>query len=145
MELECIVYVHIDENKNVVSIISSCEEMKDDGFIEVDRGKELRHQFAHAYYLTKGLTDSNGVYNYKLVNNKVETRTDEDKHRDIRHSQIYCQMLDLKTKLVETDYVVIKIAEGVSSKDEYSGLLAARDEWRKQLNRLEVEYDEYKG
>lgn len=47
------------------------------------------------------------------------------------------QIAELTAKLALTDYVVIKIAEGVATKEEYADVLAQRIEWRKQINALE--------
>ena len=45
---------------------------------------------------------------------------------------------DLKFKLFETDYVVIKIAEGEATAEEYSEILAQRKAWRAEINQLEA-------
>lgn len=44
---------------------------------------------------------------------------------------------DLKRKLTDTDYVVIKIAEGVATADEYADVIANRKAWREEINALE--------
>ena len=43
----------------------------------------------------------------------------------------------LKRQLLETDYVVIKIAEDAASPIEYADVLKQRKAWRKEINRLE--------
>lgn len=48
----------------------------------------------------------------------------------------------LKRKLSETDYVVIKIAEGSAAADEYSDVIAQRKAWRKEINDLEEKGDD---
>lgn len=48
------------------------------------------------------------------------------------------QIATLKQRLSDTDYCVIKIAEGVATKEEYADILAERAELRKQINELEV-------
>lgn len=45
----------------------------------------------------------------------------------------------LKNKLAATDYVVIKIAEGAATEEEYADVIAQRKEWRAQINELEAE------
>lgn len=45
---------------------------------------------------------------------------------------------ELKTKLAETDYVVIKIAEGEATRDDYEDVLNQRQAWRSEINELEV-------
>ena len=44
----------------------------------------------------------------------------------------------LKDLLSSTDYVVIKISEGISTKEEYKDVLENRKLWREELNALEV-------
>lgn len=43
----------------------------------------------------------------------------------------------LKRQLAETDYAVIKIAEGAATADEYADVLAKRRAWRARINELE--------
>lgn len=43
----------------------------------------------------------------------------------------------LKAKLRETDYAVIKIAEGAATAEEYSEVIAQREVWRARINELE--------
>ena len=44
---------------------------------------------------------------------------------------------ELKAKLSETDYVVIKIAEGEATTEEYTEVLANRKAWREEIRELE--------
>lgn len=44
---------------------------------------------------------------------------------------------ELKLNLYNTDYVVIKIAEGEATADEYSDVLSKRKAWRVEINQLE--------
>lgn len=46
---------------------------------------------------------------------------------------------ELKTKLAETDYVVIKIAEGEASKMDYVDVLVNRRAWREEIRLLQGE------
>lgn len=43
----------------------------------------------------------------------------------------------LKGSLSATDYVIIKIAEGVAKKEEYAEVLKNRTAWRDRINELE--------
>lgn len=43
---------------------------------------------------------------------------------------------ELKQKLADTDYAVIKIAEGSATVDEYADFITQRREWRKRINEL---------
>ena len=46
----------------------------------------------------------------------------------------------LKAKLSETDYAVIKIAEGAATAEEYADVIEQRRAWRKEINGLEAAY-----
>lgn len=46
------------------------------------------------------------------------------------------QIVSLKQKLSETDYVVIKIAEGEATAEEYSEILKMRKQWREEIRSL---------
>ena len=46
---------------------------------------------------------------------------------------------ELKQKLANTDYAVIKIAEGSATAEEYSDIIQQRKAWREEINRLECE------
>lgn len=43
---------------------------------------------------------------------------------------------ELKAKLSETDYIVIKIAEGEATQEEYAEVLTNRKAWRSEINEL---------
>ena len=47
------------------------------------------------------------------------------------------QIEDLKQKLSETDYIACKIAEGVATAEEYADVIAQRQAWREEINKLE--------
>ena len=43
----------------------------------------------------------------------------------------------LKQQLADTDYTVIKIAEGAAAPEEYADVIARRQAWRAEINGLE--------
>jgi hypothetical protein len=49
------------------------------------------------------------------------------------------RIAELKRMLAETDYIVLKIAEGSATKKEYSEKIAQRQAWRTEINDLETE------
>ena len=51
--------------------------------------------------------------------------------------KVEIQIAALKRNLAGTDYVVIKIAEGVATKDDYAEIIAQRQQWRSEINELE--------
>ena len=48
------------------------------------------------------------------------------------------RIAELKRMLQDTDYVTIKIAEGVATKEEYADILEQRSAWRAEINELEL-------
>lgn len=47
----------------------------------------------------------------------------------------------LKGQLADTDYAVIKIAEGAATAEEYADVIARRQVWRAEINELEGNTD----
>lgn len=52
---------------------------------------------------------------------------------------LFAEIQLLKQQLTDTDYVACKIAEGSATIEDYAELIAQRQEWRKEINRLESE------
>lgn len=48
------------------------------------------------------------------------------------------RIAELKQMLADSDYVVIKIASGVATADDYSEILNSRKAWRAEINELEL-------
>ena len=96
--------------KKILGIEVTDEEF-DKFFCEQANGKELK------------------VVNGKIVAEK-HTATDEELKQ--------LQIAELKQKLLSTDYLAIKYAEGELTADEYAETKAQRQEWRNQLNELGV-------
>lgn len=47
------------------------------------------------------------------------------------------RIAQLKEQLRDTDYTVIKIAEGAAEAEDYADVIARRQEWRREINELE--------
>ena len=47
------------------------------------------------------------------------------------------ELAECKQRLIDTDYVVVKIAEGAASREEYADLLAERKALRERIGALE--------
>ena len=47
------------------------------------------------------------------------------------------RIAELKQLLADTDYAVIKIAEGAATPEEYTDVIANRQAWREEINELE--------
>ena len=78
---------------------------------------------------------------YKWTGSEVMKRTEEELalDRQIKEAEYSKQnrILELHRLLEETDYIVIKIAEGVATKEEYEEQIRERQEWRREINELE--------
>lgn len=70
--------------------------------------------------------EDDGTY-YKVVENPEPT---EEEMKIAR-------IVELKHYLAETDYVVIKITEGVATSEDYADILTKRQSARREINELE--------
>ena len=61
-----------------------------------------------------------------------EIETAEERQARENHLRI----ADLKHTLAATDYVVLKIAEGAATAEEYAEVIALRRDCREEINRL---------
>ena len=94
-----------------------------DGFIEIDeeQGNKLKWNVPQMYVRGEVVDDTAEI---------EKRQTEENTIREI---------INLKSQLTETDYVVIKIAEGVATEKDYADVLKDRAEWRERINELEKE------
>lgn len=131
------VYVKTAENGVITAINSSAFLTDTSGWTEIDEGSGDKYHHAQNNYLPDGLIDENGIYNYKLIDGKLELRTTEDKAPELAHTAAAQEISELKAKLAATDYIAAKIAEGAATPEEYAEELAHRRYWRSEINRLE--------
>lgn len=68
-------------------------------------------------------------------------KNDEPTEEKIKAARI----AELKANLSATDYVVIKIAEGAATTEEYTDIIAQRQAWREEINQLEGEKEDGLG
>lgn len=57
---------------------------------------------------------------------------------EYKSKQVQERIAVLKELLAGTDYVVLKIAEGVATKEDYASVLDIRQQWRAEINELET-------
>ena len=74
----------------------------------------------------------------KFLDGKVIDDTDAKEEQD-RLENINTQIYMLQERLSSTDYVAVKIAEGVATKEEYADVLKNRAKWRAEINELQKE------
>lgn len=137
MENEYIVYVQTNSSGIITAINSSAFLADLSGWMQVDEGEGDKFHHAQGSYLEKGLMDENGCYNYKLVDGIVVERTTEEKQPEITSKTNAERIAELKSQLADTDYAIIKIAEGAATVEEYATLIAQRQAWRTEINQLD--------
>lgn len=135
-EYKHIVYVKTDNN-GVITAINSSAFVDGIGWTEIDRGEGDKYHHAQGHYLECGLTDVDGLYNYKLVDGKPMLRSDEKKTPERTRIAAQAEIFQLKKKLADTDYISVKIAEGAATREEYADKLVERVGWRTRINELE--------
>ena len=133
------VYIQVDSESRITVIEGGMYPPKDlTDWIQIDEGiTDPQYTHPQGNYLGKGLIDENGCYNYKLVNGAKAERTNEEKQAELTVIENASQIKELKQKLAETDYAIIKIAEGVATMEEYADVIAQRQVWREEINELE--------
>lgn len=88
-------------------------------------------------------------YNYSLVDVDCEDCIAEDFNADLTFNKTkyeqrkqntlnLSRIAELKVLLSSTDYKAIKYAEGVLTEQEYLPIKEQRENWRKEINELEV-------
>ena len=124
------VYAKVDENGIIIAINSSAFLTDTTNWTEIDEGEGDKYHHAQGNYLSVGLTDENGIFNYKLIDGKPMLRTAEEKTPELEH-------IAMAQEIAVTDYIAAKIAEGAATREEYAEELAERAAWRARINELE--------
>lgn len=76
---------------------------------------------------------TNGDWEYK------ECPKEQTAPEPTEFEKIQSKIEQLKIKLFNTDYVVVKIAEGRATAEDYLDVLNQREDWRQQIRGLEKE------
>lgn len=92
------------------------------------------------------LATEDGIFLYTYDGSAAHRRTDKDieaerKEREDAAAEAAknARIAELKRFLFDSDYAVIKIAEGAATKEEYAELIAQRERWREEIRELEGE------
>lgn len=82
----------------------------------------------------------------KWLNGEIVEMTEEEIAEMSTHNtfEILADIDILKQNLVDTDYVIIKIAEGVATKEDYADIIAQRQVWRARINELQTQLEQMK-
>ena len=126
---QCIVVIDVSEKAHWETRLPETGELVEfDGVYPEDKKTGDIVQNVQTYYLYTPYTEE-----------ELATMEKESQERAIQK-----EISTLKSNLQETDYVATKIAEGVSSKEDYTDILARRAEWRQEINDLESQLDSLK-
>jgi hypothetical protein len=108
-------YAFIRDNKIIGT--GQCQTL-DDNIIDVEISEEVYNDIAHY------------IWNGEAVVENSDYKEDFSE-----------RIAELKQLLANTDYVVIKIAEGSATKEEYANVIEQRKAWREEIRELENESD----
>lgn len=102
------------------------QEKLDEDYIEIDesQGELVNIDIPQKYIDNKVIIDENEV----IIQQERE--------------KINQQLAELYLNLSSTDYIIIKIMEGVASQNEYAEMLENRKQWRIQINNLQSQLEE---
>lgn len=135
------VYIKTDKNGCITEINSSAFLQHTEGWTEIDRGIGDKFHHAQNNYFPFPLADAYGVYRYKLENSGVIVRNslemDVERERIKQKQANESRITGLKKRLSDTDYAIIKIAEGSATTEDYADIISSRKAWRDEINGLE--------
>lgn len=88
----------------------------------------------------------------KPIDNVKKFAWDDDDYEEILEyvelpEELYLtrQIHSFKRQLMDTDYCILKVIEGVSSLSDYAEIIAQRKGWRSKINELEARLAKLKG
>lgn len=119
-------YAKTNDEGYVVALTSA--EFTSDDWLSVDGAEDL---------LGSELVDQFGTPLYTIDNGRIIERAASDIENSNAENERMLEIETLKARLKETDYAIIKIAEGAATADEYADVILQRRIWRNEINALE--------
>ena len=138
------VYIKADEQGRILRCdggytMSNIDNVE--GWLMIDEGNGDRYNLCQSHYFDGGLYTADGICRYKWNGEKAVLRTEEELAADraAREQREYLKnrVEELKKLLADSDYAVIKIAEGAADREQYARLIEQRQAWREEINSLE--------
>ncbi len=117
---------------NYNDIIEYIDDTFDENFEEAKKWAKDHNTTLEELVERRTVRDGS-LYRYFQIGG--DFRASEPTEEQIKEQRI----TQLKRQLSLTDYAVIKIAEGVATKEEYAEIIAQRRQWRQEINNLEAE------
>lgn len=138
------VYIKVDERGRVLR----CEggyTMNNIGDVDewllIDEGAGDRYNLCQSHYFPDGLYTDDGLCRYKWTGDEAVERSEEELETERAQQEQVAyparRVAELKALLAESDYAVIKIAEGAAAAEDYADLITQRQAWRAEINSLE--------
>lgn len=95
------------------------------------------------YYYHDGYVIEKGKARISILPSDVElpgreAMTEEEALALLEKYEKEDRVEELKRLLAETDYIAAKIAEGAATITEYAEMIAQRQAWREEINRLQA-------
>lgn len=122
----------------------------DVGFLKEERILIAKHKAIEArdeeghYEIIKEYPNGGADVKWVVDTPAIEAKEAYDEYETILRYTLFAEkdldqrkILELKQKLSETDYCIIKIMEGSSTAEEYSDVISERKKWRQMINELE--------
>lgn len=143
-EMKSKVYIKADEQGRVVNCeggytMSNIDNMEE--WLLIDEGVGDKYNLCQSNYFDGGLCTEDGICRYKWTGRSAVERSEEEIGADrvVREQVEYPmkRVAELKRLLADSDYAVIKIAEGAATAEEYAELIEQRQAWREEINGLE--------
>lgn len=72
-----------------------------------------------------------------LIDGKIVTEWTDEEKKEMERGKLREELTELHAKLVATDYIAAKIAEGAATREEYAEQLEERQKWRGRINEIE--------
>ena len=121
-------FIKVKDSKVVECLsghFNNAEEFTKKGYIEVS-GENLKY--------------FESLEPLKYINGVIEIDIEEKVKRD-REDALKLEIDSMRNKLADTDYIIIKIAEGVATAEEYADTITERAKWRKRINEIQKELE----
>lgn len=81
----------------------------------------------------------------RVINGKLFYGLTDEGKKNRRIQELQGNISKNKKELSATDYVIIKIYEGVATREEYEDVIARREELRTEINNWEAELEQLKN
>ena len=81
----------------------------------------------------------------RIINGKLFYGLTDEEKKQQRIQELQENINKSKKELSATDYVIIKIYEGVATREEYADVIARREELRAEINNWEAELEQLKN